>query len=178
MNNDTSNSPNPREELERKILLRSTNELPQEEAPALDALLANDAAAASFAAFLENKLLLAAKAPRDFAALAIEKAPRDFAAEAISAAAVEPPARKVVPFPLRKYAAVAAAAAAAIVLALNIWNWTHRSDLTDPTYVKATTPAPARTTLSISSRLDKMEAELTQARARMGRGRYAHSTTL
>lgn len=177
MNENINPPPDPAEELERKILLRSTGELPLDESLALDAMLANNAAAANFAGFVENELPLASKSPRDFAALAIAKAPRDFAAEAISVLTVEPPARKVVSFPLRKYAAVAAAAAV-VVLALNIWNRTPQSDLTDPTYVKITTPAPGRTTVSISSRLDAMEAELTQARSRMGRGRYAHSTAL
>ena len=177
MNDNINPSPDPGEELERKILLRTTGELPLDESLALDAMLVNNAAAANYADFVENELPLATKAPRDFAALAIAKAPRDFAAEAIAALSVEPPNRKVVSFPLRKYAAVAAAAAV-VVLAFNIWNRTHQSDLTDPTYVKITTPAPARTTVSISSRLDAMEAELTEARSRMGRGRYAHSTTL
>ena len=177
MNDNINPPPDPGEELERKILLRSTGELPQEESLALDAMLASNAAAANYADFVEHELLLANKAPRDFAALAIAKAPRDFAAEAISALTVEPPIRKVVPFPLRKYAAVAAVAAV-VVLALNIWNRTHQSDLTDPSYVKTTTTTPARTTVSISNRLDAMEAELTEARSRMGRGRYANSTAL
>lgn len=177
MNENINPPPDPGEELERKILLRSTDELPLDESLALDARLANHAAAVSFADFVENELPLATKAPRDFAALAIAKAPRDFAAEAISALTVEPPVRKVVSFPLRKYAAVASAAAV-VVLAFNIWNRTHQSDLTDPSYVKTTTTTPARTTVSISNRLDAMEAELTEARSRMGRGRYAHSTTL
>jgi hypothetical protein len=214
MMNDTPHSPDPREELERKILLRSTNELPPEEAAALDALLGFTVAGevtrpsegdadlarhgatergaglltspstgdtpAAFAHFVERELPLAAKAPRDFAAEAIAKAPRDFAAEAISAVAAQEPASNVVPFPLRKYATVVAAAAAVLVLAVNVLqNRPHKPDKPDEAQTAYAPPiAPTRTTAKISSRLDALEAELTEARSRVGRGRYVHSTTL
>jgi hypothetical protein len=145
---------------EEIILLQSTGEFP---------LNPNDSIApdtSEFQHFLTQELPLAARAPRDFAAVAIEKmettrAPRDFAAEAIATV-----------MPVQKYPSyfwpLAAAAAIALfsVITLRI---APKNDL--PT-------SSPRITAAISQRLDSLESELTTTRSRLSRGRFTNSTPL
>ncbi len=167
----------PPNDLELQVLLHSTGELPASDAEALEAQLAAHPELAAFAKFIADDLPTAARAPRDFAAAAIFQAPRDFAAEAIAAAAAERPAGKVLR--LRRPWLYAAAGAAAAVVALLVYREAADKPgtplvLSDPPLAQ---PAPARLTAQITTRLAAVEAELTEARSRISRGRY-HSTSL
>ncbi len=151
---------NDRQHLEDQLLLRSTGELPPADSNDLDP------EAAAFAKFIEQDLPTAARAPIDFASIAIaaaheSPAPRDFAAQAIATAM---PKRK----PITRLWTMAAAAAVLIMGALTL-QLTHHPD----TQVATVT---ARTTVAISERLTDLEAELTTARSRYTHSRYATST--
>jgi hypothetical protein len=157
------------DDIEKRLLLRSTGELPLTDAPPSDA-------AAGFARFVEKELPLAAKAPRDYAAEAIraaahEGAPRDFAAEAIAAES-----RKVVAFPrVSRFAAAAAVVAVGVYLV----DWTDRSDRSDRTSLATPALAAApRVTEQLSTRLASLGDDITAARTRISRGRFNRSTTL
>ncbi len=178
--NDESPISLPRDQAERDALLRSTGELPTEKIPALDAALSHDQEAAAFADFIGRELLLAAKAPRDFAAAAIaaasescEPAPRDFARIAIES--VSPAPSKTLPF--RRLLPALAAAAALIIAGFFIHHrqWTQPAGDLSPRITSSAVP-PTRETQRISTSLAALESDLAQATARLSRSRYQHST--
>ena len=138
------------ENIENKILLRSTGELPPDEIAALDAVLASDAEAAEFACFVAEKL--PARAPRDFAAAAIHEAL---------------PERNVIAFP--RIWKLTAAAAAVVAAALGARYFTPDAP---PAPLAVTQPA-ARVTVDISTHLDALEADIATSRQRLARGRYS-----
>lgn len=144
-----------RENLENKILLRSTGELTPAENAALEKVLASDSEAAEFARFI------AAKLPA--------RAPRDFAAAAIRAAS---PERNVLAFPpLWKLTAAAAAIVIASFVAVRVLT----PDATPPI---AGAQTSARETAKISARMDTLESELATAREHLARGRYHRQTDI
>ena len=162
-----------RENLENKILLRSTGELPPEEIAALERVLASDAEAAAFARFVAAKLPV--------------RAPRDFAAAAIHA---ELSRRKAIAFPqIREFVAairrallvqnvsgvwkLAGAAAAVVVAVLAV-----RSFIPDKLPSVANAQNPQRATVAISAHTDTLESEIADARQRITRGRFHHPTEL
>ena len=139
------------EDIENKILLRSTGELPPEEIAALEQVLANDPEAAEFARFIAGRLPA--------------RAPRDFAAEAIRDAL---PERNVVVFP--RLWKLTAAAAAVVVASLVAVRFLTPDTQQTPVVVALN---PARVTTEISAHLDALETELTASRQRLARGRYS-----
>ncbi|MEM8956072.1 MAG: hypothetical protein AAGD22_18100 [Verrucomicrobiota bacterium] len=66
-----------RQELENRILLKSSGELSSEEQSALEEILASDESAAEYAEFILGALPAAGKAPRDFVAEAIARSSSD-----------------------------------------------------------------------------------------------------
>jgi hypothetical protein len=139
-----------RETLEKQILLRSTGELPQVDHATLNAALEADPEAAAFARFVAGTL--PARAPRDFAAVAIDQAM---------------PERSAIPFPRAwKIAAAAAAVAMASLVATRF----STQETARERFV--TTPATTRVTADISARMDALDSELSTARQRLSQGRY------
>ena len=177
MNDETSPTPESRESLEQRVLLRASGELSAAECGALDSGLVHDDEAAAFARFVEIELPLAAKAPRDFAASAIdgaERAPRDFAAVAIAATASETAPRNVLAMPqFWKWSAVAAAVAALTFIVARQWPAANRRA---PAPVIAA--AEPRITQQLTARISALDDEISAARTSLARGRYQRSTTL
>lgn len=174
--NDERPIPTQRDITERNALLRSTNELPEHLCADLDDALARDAEAAEFSNFVANELPLAAKAPRDFAAAALDSmlsAPKDFAAAAIESAL--PTSRKKSPLLrlLPRYAAAAAAVMLAAFFAKRQWPQPAVSGTTPSESVIVT---PTREREMISTDLAALEKEIFQASARLSRSRYQRTT--
>ncbi len=173
-------SPDPRDDIELQILLHSTQELSPQEANMLAGCLEKDAGAAAFFQFLHETLPAVAKAPRDFAAMAIDYAvaPRDFAEEAISLAMQSDKTSKVVQFPhMRKYAVLAAAAAVVVFLVMPTILNRRPQQTTEATTVAVTEPS-SRITSHLSARLDALESELLEPSLRQSRVRHQRFTTL
>ena len=145
-------NPTDRQQLEEQILLRHSGELAADEKAALEKTLRDDPEAADFARFIDGELPAAARAPRDFAAAAIDAAQ---------------PARNVVAFPrIWKLTAIAAAIVAGIFLA--------SQQIAPPPPVNDT----QRATEQFSARADTIEDELAATRLAYSRGRYSRKTEI
>lgn len=142
-----------RENLENKILLRSTGELTPDENAALEKVLAADSEAADFARFVAEQF--PARAPRNFAGAAIREAVAE---------------RNVIAFPrLWKLSAAAAAVVLASVAAVRLFTPGTLPPVADA-------PPAARVTVEISARADILESDIATARQQLAHGRY-HRTT-
>ena len=142
-----------REQIENQILLRSTGDLSPEECEALERVIETDPEAAEFARFVDEALPVGAAAPRDFAAEAIAE----------------------VPAPTGWWRPLIPIAAILIVLAIAIPHMLP-SGKTFPAgvpFANRTAPRPERVTEDISQRIDRIESELSIARASVARGRYS-----
>jgi hypothetical protein len=166
-----------RENLENKILLRSTGELPPAEVADLERVLASDAEAAAFARFVAAKL--PARAPRDFAAAAIHAALPERKTIGFSQIAelVSSAFRRMLPMQTGSgFSGVwkfAAATAVVVVAAVTVWIFTPAKL---PTV--ANLQNPLRATVQISVHTDALESEIADARQRIARGRFHHPTEL
>jgi hypothetical protein len=166
-----------RENLEIKILLRSTGELPSAEMAALERVLASDAEAAAFARFVAAKL--PARAPRDFAAAAIHAALRKREAAAFSQIRERIAAAIRRTWPMQDGPAVSgvwkfAGAATAVVVTVVAVKFFIPNKLPPV----ASAQPPQRTTAHISAHTDTLESEIADARQRVTRGRFHHPTEL
>lgn len=145
-------NPDQRQQLEEHILRRNSGELSPDENAALETTLRDDPEAAEFARFIDCELPAAARAPRDFAAAAIDAAK---------------PERNVIAFPrIWKLTAIAAAIVAGIFLV--------SQQIAPPPPVNDTQRATER----FSARATNIEDELAATRLAYSRGRYSRKSEI
>lgn len=172
MKNDNLIETTPLTEIERAILLHTSGELTSEEEAELALVLLADRNAAAYAHFIQDDLLAATNAPRNFAETALTRAPQDFAMRAIE----QVHGNKKIPSPRSRKPIYRLLAAAALVMLSASVFWFQATPPRQVDVAMTSTQTETRLTTQLSQRTNSLESELFRDRTRSSRNRYHNSS--